>query len=253
VEYLGYIVDHEGVRVDPKKIKVMQKWPRPKTLKNLRGILGLTSYYRKFVHHYSKIVSPLKNLLNKDAFKWRDAAEHAFSSLKQSMCTTTVLVIPDFTKTFFLGCDPSSRGLGVVLTQEGHPLAFTSKQLCDHNLGKSTYEKEMMAILHVVDTWRPYLLEHCFKIKINHQSLKYFLEQILSSLEQHKWVTKMLGYDYDIIYKNGKENVVVDAFSRQFEEDASLFAPSTPIQNWIEEAQQEWLTRPRISQLIQRL
>jgi hypothetical protein len=69
------------------------------------------------------------------------------------MCTTPVLVVPYFTKTFVLECDALGRGLGVVLMQEGHPLAFTSKQLCDHNLGKSTYEKEMMAILHAVETW----------------------------------------------------------------------------------------------------
>jgi hypothetical protein len=97
--------------------------------------------------------------------------------------------------------------------QEGRPLAFTSKQLSERNLGKSIYEKEMLAILHVVDLWRPYLLGHHFHIKTDHQSLKYFLEQRISSLEQQKWVTKLFGYDYEIIYKKGKDNVVVDALS----------------------------------------
>jgi hypothetical protein len=113
-----------------------------------------------------------------------------------------------------LECDASGTSLGEVLTQQGRPLAFTSKQLCDRHLGKYTYEKEMMAILHAVDTWRPYLLEHHFKIKSNHHSLRYCLEQCLSSLEQHKWVTKMLGYDYEIIYKKRKDNVMFDALSR---------------------------------------
>jgi hypothetical protein len=71
-------------------------------------------------------------------------------------------------------------------------------------LGKSTYEKEMLAILHAVDLWHPYLLGKHFQIKTDHHSLKYFLEQIISSLEQQKWVTKMFGYDYEIIYKKGK-------------------------------------------------
>jgi hypothetical protein len=70
--------------------------------------------------------------------------------------------------------------------------------------GQSTYEKEMLAILHAVDLWHPYLLGKCFQIKIDHRSLKYFLEQIISSPEQQKWVTKMFGYDYEIIYKKGK-------------------------------------------------
>jgi len=75
-----------------------------------------------------------------------------------------------------------------------------------------------MVILHAVHTWRSYLLGHHFHIKIDHHSLKYFLEQQLSSLDQNKWLTKMLGYDYEIIYKKGKENIVVDALCRQHEE-----------------------------------
>jgi hypothetical protein len=72
----------------------------------------------------------------------------------------------------------------------------------------------MLAILHVVDIWHPYLLGKCFQLKLDHHSLKYFLEQRISSPKQQKWVTKMLGYDYEIIYKKGKENVVVDALSK---------------------------------------
>jgi hypothetical protein len=131
--------------------------------------------------------------------------------------------------------DASGTGIGAVLTQDGRPLAFTSQALSGHNLGKSTYEKEMMAILHVVHTWRPYLLGHHFQIKTDHHSLKYFLEQRLSSPEQNKWLTKMLGYDYEIIYKKGKDNVVADALSRQYEDEGSLFSLSLPIPHWIDE------------------
>jgi hypothetical protein len=76
-----------------------------------------------------------------------------------------------------------------------------------------------------VDLWRPYLLSQQFQIKTDHQSLKYFLEQQISSLTQQKWVTKLFGYDYEIIYKKGKENVVVNALSQKYEEDGSLFLP----------------------------
>jgi hypothetical protein len=98
-------------------------------------------------------------------------------------------------------------------------LAFNNKQLAERNLGKSIYEKEMLVILHVVDLWRPYLLGKCFQIKTDHQSLKYFLEQRLSSPEQQKWVTNIFRYDYEIIYKKGKDNVVVDALSRKYEDE----------------------------------
>ena len=77
----------------------------------------------------------------------------------------------------------------------------------------------MMEILHAVDTSRPYLLGNIFQIKIDHHSLKYFLEQFLSSLEQHKWFSKMLGYDYEIVYKKGREIVVVDSLSWQYDEE----------------------------------
>ena len=81
----------------------------------------------------------------------------------------------------------------------------------------------MLAILHAVDLWHPYLLGKRFQIKTDHQSLKYFLEQHISSQEQQKWVTKIFGYDYEIIYKKGKDNVMADALSQKYEDEGSLF------------------------------
>jgi hypothetical protein len=253
VEYLGHLVGKDGVRVDPKKIEAMQDWPHPKTLKSLRGFLGLTGYYRKFVKNYGKIAAPLTALLKKNSFTWTPAAAQAFQTLKMAMCTTPVLALPDFTKTFVVECDASGKGIGIILMQEGRPLAFTSKQLSERNLGKSIYEKEMLAILHVVDLWRPYLLGQCFQIKTNHQSLKYFLEQRTSSPEQQKWVTKLFGYDYEIIYKKGKDNVVANALSRKYEDEGSFFSLSFIVPNWLQVVRQEWLYDPKSSHLIQQL
>jgi hypothetical protein len=104
-----------------------------------------------------------------------------FQTLKMSMCTTLVLAFPYFTETFVRECDAFGKRIGVVLMQEGRPLAFTSKQMSKSHLGKSIYEKEMLDIMHVVDLWRSYLLGKWFQIKTDHQSLKYFLEQHLSS------------------------------------------------------------------------
>jgi hypothetical protein len=201
VEYLGHLVGKDGVRVDLKKIEDMKDWPHSKTLKILHGFLGLTGYYHKFVKNYGNIATPLTALLKKNSFNWTPATAQAFQTLKMAMCTTPVLALPDFTKTFVLECDASGKGIDVVLMQEGQPLAFTSKKLSEKNLGKPIYEKEMLAILHAVDLWCPYLLGKHFQIKTNHQSLKYFLEQRISSPEQQKRVTKLFGYDYEIIYK----------------------------------------------------
>ena len=164
----------------------MQDWPHPKNLKSLCGFMGLTRYYHKFVRNYRKIAAPLTALLKKNSFTWTPTAAQAFQTLKMAMCTTPVLALPDFTKTFVLECDASGKGIDVVLMQEGRPLAFTSKQLSERNLGKPIYEKEMLAILHVVELWHPYLLGKRFQIKTDHQSLKYFLEQCISSLEKQK-------------------------------------------------------------------
>jgi hypothetical protein len=223
---LGHLVGKDDVRVDSKKIEAIQDWPHPKTLKSLRGFLGLTGYYRKFVKKYGKITTPLTALLKKNSFTWALAAAQAFQTLKTTMCTTLVLALPDFTKTFVLECDASGKGINTVLMQEGQPLAFTNKQPSERNLGKPIYEKEMLAILHAIEMWRAYLLGQLFQIKTDHQSLKYFLEQRISSQEQQKWVTNLFGYDYEIIYKKGKDNVVADALSRKYEEEGSLFSLS---------------------------
>ena len=111
----------------------------------------------------------------------------------------------------------------------------------------------MLVILHVVELWRPYLLGKRFQIKTDHQSLKYFLEQCISSLEKQKWVTNLFGYDYEIIYKKGKENVVVDALSQKYEDEGSLFSLSFIVPNWLQAVHQEWLQDPKSLQLIQQL
>jgi hypothetical protein len=115
VEYLSHIVSKDGVWVDPKKIEDMQDRPHPKTLKILCSFMGLMRYYQKFVQNYGKNVAPLTSLLKKNAFTWTPVSNHSFQSLKYFMCSTPILALLDFTKTFVLEYDASKKGIGVIL------------------------------------------------------------------------------------------------------------------------------------------
>lgn len=113
VDYLGHIIDKDGVHADPKKVDAIQNWSVPKNLKELRGFLGLSGYYRRFIKDYGKISRSLTNLLKKNSFKWE-----SFQQLKLAMGSPPVLALPNFTKTFVVETDASNTGIGAILLQE---------------------------------------------------------------------------------------------------------------------------------------
>lgn len=129
LEYLGHIVSDQGVEMDPSKVQVVQDWPCPTTVTQLKAFLGLTRYYRRFINHYASIAGPLIDLLHKDNFRWTSEADVAFRALQQALTTTSVLSLSDFTQPFIVETDASGQGIGVVLSQNGHPIAFFSKKL----------------------------------------------------------------------------------------------------------------------------
>ncbi|WVZ04461.1 hypothetical protein V8G54_025267 [Vigna mungo] len=216
IDYLGHIVSSRGVQMKDTKIQVVLQWLVPKTIKQLRGFLGLTGYYRRFIKGYATIVNPLTNLLKKDNFKWSNEASNAFLALKNAITTAPVLSLLDFSKPFVLETYASGPGIGAVLSQDRHPIAFFSKKLFTRLAKQSTYTREFYAITEAIAKIRHYLLGHKFIIRTDQKSLKALMDQSLQTPEQQAWLHKFLGYNFTIEYKPRKENLVVDALSRSF-------------------------------------
>ncbi|XP_031104476.1 uncharacterized protein LOC116007955 [Ipomoea triloba] len=242
VEYLGHIISGTGLHTNPSKLLVVVEWPKPTTIKGLRGFLRLTGYYRRFIKGYGIISKPLTNMLKKNSFQWESEADTAFETLKQPMCSAPVLALPDFNKTFTVEADACHKGMGAVLIKEGKPIAYFSKAFGDKHLGLSIYEKEYLSIINVMEKWRSYLIGRHFIIKTDHHSLKFLLEQKITTAIQHKGLAKLLGLQYTIQYKRGVDNCATDALSRRMvdHEDTAMNAISSVKPQWAEKIAQSY-------------
>ena len=218
IAYLGHIVSAHGVQADPKKITAMVDWPLPKTVKQLRGFLGLTGYYRRFIQGYATIAAQLTELLCKDAFRWNAAVIEAFHKLKDAMVKTPVLLLPNFESEFVIETDASNVGIGAVLMQAGHPIAYFSKKLGPRLQASLTYIKELHAIVAAVLKWRQYLLGRFFIIRTDHKSIKELFQQVIQTPDQQAYIQKLLGFHFKIDYKAGSSNQGADSLSRVHED-----------------------------------
>lgn len=207
INYLGHVISKHGVATYTEKTNAMAQWPTPTNATELRGFLGLTGYYRKFVPHYGIIAKPLKQQLTKKGFEWPESARHAFDALKQAMVTTPVLALPDFDKPFSIETDTCDTGIGAVLVQEGHPIAYYSKALGVKNQKLSTYEKEFLAVMMAVDKWRSYLQRGPFTIVTDHKSLCTLGDQHLVTDVQRRAMSKLVGLQFKFQYKRGVDTV----------------------------------------------
>jgi hypothetical protein len=224
-----------------------------RTLRALRGFLGLTGYYRKFIANYGSIARPLTALLKREAFRWSPEAETAFQCLKQALITAPVLQLPDFSKQFVIECDASGSGFGAVLHQGDGPIAFFSRLVAAHQVKLPAYERELIGLVKVVRHWRPYIWGRFFTIHTDHFSLKYILDQRLTTIPQHTWVSKLFGYDFAVEYRQGRFNVVADALSRRDEDEMAVHIISSPSFMLYEQLRTEIDALPQTSQLCQQV
>ena len=252
IEYLGHVIKGEGVATDPKKIQAILNWPEPMTATELRSVLGLTGYYRRYIRYYGIICKPLFEALKKDNFIWTDTQREAFKRLKQVMTTPPVLALPDYSLPFTLEADACDYGIGAVLMQNGKPISFLSKAIGPKAAAMSTYDKEALAILEALKKWKHYFSASSIIIKTDQQSLKYIQEKKLTEGIQHKLLVKLLGYNYTVEYKKGKENKVADALSRVKQKIYSLIS-SAAVPVWITEVVQSYKGDTKCKELIQQL
>ncbi|GJR47036.1 putative reverse transcriptase domain-containing protein, partial [Tanacetum coccineum] len=148
VQFLGHVIDSQGIHVDPAKIESIKDWASPKTPTEIRQFLGLVGYYRRFIKGFSKIAKSMTKLTQKGVkFDWGDKAEAAFQLIKQKLCSAPILALPEGSKDFIVYCDASIKGLGAVLMQREKVIAYASRQLKIHEKNYTTHDLELGAVV----------------------------------------------------------------------------------------------------------
>jgi hypothetical protein len=151
VPFLGHIISNGGIPVDPAKVKDIVVWSIPTLVMEVRSLLGLVGYYWRFIEGFSKIGKHMTSLLEKGReFKWDEKYQDSFDQLKMRLMSSPVLVMPDLHKEFDIYCDACGQGLGCVLMQEGHVIAYASRQLRKHELNYPTHDLELIAVVHAL-------------------------------------------------------------------------------------------------------
>ncbi|UYV68869.1 K02A2.6-like, partial [Cordylochernes scorpioides] len=220
VKYLGHIISHNQLKPDPVKVKSIQDFPRPDTVKKVRQFMGLANYYRKFVKDFSKISFPLVRLTRKNQpFIWNEEVEESFAKLKMALSTKPVLAIynPDYPSKVYT--DASKYGIGAILTQIGpdneeHVIAYYSKTLQPHQENYSAYEMEYLAVIQATDHFHVYIENQPFEIITDHAALQWLFTMKKPKPKYFRWILSLSSKSCNIVHRSGKQQTHVDALSR---------------------------------------
>nr|GEY04428.1 putative reverse transcriptase domain-containing protein [Tanacetum cinerariifolium] len=172
VQFLGHVVNREGIHVDPSKVESVKKWKTPESPTEIRSFLGLVGYYRRFIKNFSKITKSFTQLTQKNkAYVWGDKQEEAFRILKETLCNAPVLALSDGPNDFVVYCDASNQGFGCVLMQRGKVITYASRQLKIHEKNYTTHDLELGVVVFALKIWRHYLYGTKSVIYTDHESL----------------------------------------------------------------------------------
>ncbi|GKB24156.1 putative reverse transcriptase domain-containing protein [Tanacetum coccineum] len=215
VQFLGHVINGDGIHVDPSKIEAVKNWKAPRTPSEVRSFLGLAGYYRRFIENFSKIAKPLTVLTQKSrTFDWGEEQENGFQTFKDKLCNAPILALPDGPKDFVVYCDASGLGL------------------------------ELGAVVFALKIWRHYLYGTKSVIHTYHKSLQDIFSQKELNMRQRRWIELFSDHDCEIRYHPDKANVVADALTAQKE----VSNESTGLQRGIDE-----MTELRSNRALDRL
>src|ERR1700728_3731798 len=223
VEYLGLVIEEGKISMDPGKLKGIQDWPVPTTVKQVRGFLGFGNFYRRFIWRFSDLAKPLNDLLKKDKkFEWTNDCQKAFDSLKRRFTEEPVLMMPDQTRPFQIETDASKYATGAILTQldangDRHPVSFISKTFSPAERNYEIYDRELLAIIRALEEWRHYIQgsAHTTVILSDHKNLTYYREAKKLNRRQARWSLYLSEFDVKLVHTPGNKMVQSDALSRR--------------------------------------
>jgi hypothetical protein len=221
LQFLGHTIGEGKITPDPTKLEKILSLSRPTTKKQVRALLGLTSYYRKFIPNFSAIASPLSDLTKKgraNMVQWEASQEQAFQALKRSLAQYPILRLPDLSKQFSVRTDASDTGIGAVLLQEHgedkFPVMYVSRKLLDREKAYSVIEKECLAIVWGVQKLSRFLYGCQFVLETDHQPLVWMSKAKLSNGRVMRWALALQPYKFQLLGVKGSDNLGADLLSR---------------------------------------